>query len=182
MDCHEVRDWLATRRDQEQRQNIQEHLDQCPACRAFEQRLQRALSAPPSPERNMYSSISTARIMLAVEQQRRISKELEDIRAQQKRRMIRQRSLVIPVIALSFFALLLIPIALLDVVLLQPDAMANMPPVLSDLVYGFLVLGQYLQAAAAFTTRNSLALAVIALLLVILSGSWLRLMRSPSPA
>ncbi len=179
MDCHEAKQWLATHRDEALSPETLEHIEQCQACRSFEQRLHRVVVAAPPSERSVSSSISTERIMLAVEQQRRISQQLEDIHVQQKRRMARQRSFVLPLAAISILALMLMPFALLDIMLLQPDAMANMPPVLSDLVYVLLMLVQYLQAVSTLTTKNSLVLAAIALFLVILLGTWLRLMRSP---
>lgn len=180
MDCHEVRHHLAARGDDAGRQaQARKHLEQCQSCRAFAQRLHHITVAPLSPEQRAHSTISTERIMLAVEQRRRASRQLEDVRAQQKRRMERQRPFVIPVLALVVLAALIVPLMLMDMAVFQPDMAANMPPTLSDLVYVLLMLVQYMQAVSAIMAKNTLVLATVALLLVILAGWWLRLMQPP---
>ena len=95
MRCRDAKVWLTAQRDKDLAQpedsTVQEHLEQCATCRTYEQRqecLDTQLRRPPS---RMYSSISTERIMRAVEQQRRISQQLEDLRAQQKTRIARMR-------------------------------------------------------------------------------------------
>src|SRR5438132_12150171 len=116
MRCSNAKLWLAAQRDgdlgEPQAAMLQNHLKHCPACRTYEQHLQSLhtlLSSPKSPPCS-YASISTDRILRAVEQQKRISRQLEDIRTQQQFRMARLRGIVLPVAALSFFTLGSIPL------------------------------------------------------------------------
>src|ERR1051326_6874341 len=93
MPCRDAKLWLAAQRDGDLTQSdalaLEEHLKHCPACRAYEQRLRRLNTVLSTPAPRMYSSISTERILLAVQQQKRISQQLEDIRTQQRSRMTR---------------------------------------------------------------------------------------------
>jgi hypothetical protein len=185
MDCHEVKRWLATQRDttclpaSTEREKVGQHLQRCPACRAFEQRLSRLQAGQSSPTPHEYSSISTERIMRAVEQTRQTTKQLEDMRARQRMRMEQHSSIVIPIVGISFFTLLAVAILLPLVLLAQPDWMANMPQWPSELVYLLMTLVQYLQVASTLATKDTALLVVFSLLLVILMGMWLRLMRPP---
>ena len=76
MRCSEAKRGLAAQRDGDLAQSdipaLQEHLKQCPACRAFEQRLQCLNTLLLSPTPRSYSSISTDRILLAVQHQKHI--------------------------------------------------------------------------------------------------------------
>ena len=117
MRCSEAKRCLATQRDSELAQldksdtsALQEHLKQCLACRAFEQRLNslNSLLVPSAPY--SFSSISTERILLAVQHQKRITQQLEDIRKQQRLRIARMRVVGTPLAAITFFMLGSIPL------------------------------------------------------------------------
>ena len=185
MDCQEAKRWLVAQRDdpltliESQRQAVREHLRGCLACRAYEQRLRRLLVVQPSPVQRVYSSISTERIMLAVEQEKFAAQQVEDMRAQQQKRMARQRSIVLPMLLLLVFTLLAIPLLLAATALIQPDLITNMPPALNGLIYVLLLGVQYLHTGSTLVATDTALLVIGALVLVIMMGMWLRLMRQP---
>jgi len=95
MRCHETKEWLDTQCDGHHAlllaPALQEHLKECPACRAFlhcQQDLEGVLDTPTPVIR---ASISTDQIMQAVQKRKRITQQLEDIRRQQRTRMERLR-------------------------------------------------------------------------------------------
>jgi hypothetical protein len=161
---------------------LHEHLVQCAACRSYEQRLNVLHSAQGSPTQRAYSSISTDRIMRAVQQQKQITRQLEDIKAQQQCRMAQIRLVGIPLIAILFFTLGSIPLLMLALVIEQPDWLASVLSSLSMGVYALFVLLQFVQEALSLVTGNSRLLAIVALALVVMMGMWLRLMRPPRKA
>jgi len=196
MRCREAKLLLAAQRDGDLAQSdgplLQDHLNQCPTCRAFEQRfhnlhmLPRSSSASTSGQgarivqpAGPYASISTERIMQAVQRQQRISQQLEDIQRQQKSRLARIRVVGIPLAAIIFFLLGSIPLLVLALIIVQPDLLVNTLPSLSGVIDILIVLGQYLQTGLTLTTHDSRLLAGVALILVVMAGLWLRLMRHP---
>lgn len=185
MDCQEAKRWLVAQRDdpfapaESQRQAVREHIHDCPACHAYEQRLRRMLVVRPSPVQRVYSSISTERIMHAVEQEKFAAQQVEDIRAQQQKRMARHRPIVLPMLLLLVFTLLAIPLLLAAAALLQPELLANMPPTLNGLIYVLMLGVQYLHTGSTLITTDTTLLVIGALVLVIMMGMWLRLMRQP---
>jgi len=130
----------------------------------------------------MYSSISTERIMLAVQQQKRISQQLEDIRKQQRSRMARMGVVGAPLAAITLFTLVSFPLLLLALAILQPDLLGQTFLPLSDMVGVLIVLAQYFQAGLTIITRDNRLLLGVAFVLVIMMGMWLRLMRHPQGA
>ena len=186
MRCSDAKRWLAARRDGELAESdapmLQEHLKQCPACRAHEQRLQCLYTLLLSPTPRSYSSISTERIMLAVQHQKRITQQLEDIRTQQRSRMARMGAVGAPLAAIILFTLVSFPLLLLALAILQPDLLEQTLPLLSDIVGVLIVLAQYFQAGLTIITRDDRLLLGVAFVLVVMMGMWLRLMRHPQGA
>src|SRR5258708_10015088 len=88
MPCREARLWLAAQRDGEltpaDAAKLQEHLKQCASCRAHELRLQCLNTLLLSPASRSYSSVSTERIMLAAQRQKRITQQLQAIHTHQQ--------------------------------------------------------------------------------------------------
>jgi len=121
MYCREAKLWLAAQRGGDlspaDAVKLRDHLKECPVCEAHERHLQSleskltrpTVSAVPSPR--LYSSISTERIMMAVERQRRITAQLEDIRTQQQTRIARLHVVGPTVVAIIFFFDWMRPIA-----------------------------------------------------------------------
>lgn len=189
MHCREAKLWLAARRDGDLAQadavRLSEHLKECPGCQAYEQHLHnietkltmQTKQTVPSPR--VYSSISTERIMLAVEQQRRITAQLEDIRTQQQSRVARLHVVGPTVAAIIFFTIGCVPLLLLALTVFQPDLLVKLLSLPGDGLDTLIVLAQYLQSELLLVARDNLLLSGIALVFVILMGMWLRLMRHP---
>lgn len=185
MRCREAKLLLAAQRDGDLAQSdvpmLQDHLNHCPTCRAFEQRFQNLNTLPRSSPSNAqpYASISTERIMQAVQRQQRISQQLDDIHRQQQSRLARIRVVGVPLAAIIFFTLGSIPLILLALMMIQPDLLVNTLPSLGGAIDVMIVLGQFLQAGLTLTTHDSRLLAGVGLILVVMTGLWLRLMRYP---
>jgi predicted anti-sigma-YlaC factor YlaD len=186
MPCRDAKLWLAAQRDGDLTQSdalaLEEHLKHCPACRAYEQRLRRLNTVLSTPAPRMYSSISTERILLAVQQQKRISQQLEDIRTQQRSRMTRIGVVGAPLIAIILLTLVSFPLLLVALAILQPDLLGQTLPLLSDIVGVLIMLVQYFQAGLTLITRDNRLLLGVAFVLVVMMGMWLRLMRHPQGA
>lgn len=189
MRCREAKLWLAARRDGDLAQadavRLSEHLKQCPDCQAYEKHLhslettltmqtKQIIQSP-----RVYSSISTERIMMAVEQQRRVTAQLEDIRTQQQFRVARLHVVGPTVAAIIFFTMGCIPLLLLALTIFQPDLLVRLLSLPGDSLNTLIVLAQYLQAELLRVTRDNWLMSGIALVFVILMGMWLRLMRHP---
>ena len=192
MHCRDAKLWLNAQRDSDLVQSeaamppeLREHLKHCPACRVYERRLQRldVLFSTPTPSTYPGMSIlSTERIMLAVQQQRRITQQFEDIRKQQQFRMARLQIIGPSLVAIVFFTLGTIPLLLFALAIIQPDVMAQILPFLSTGIGALVVLAEYLQTGLTLITRDNWMLSGIALVFVLLLGMWLRLMRYPQEA
>ena len=192
MRCREAKLWLAARRDGDLAQvdavKLSEHLKECPDCQAYEKHEQHlhGLETTPTmqtkqtiPSPRVYSSISTERIMMAVEQQRRITAQLEDIRVQQQSRVARLHVVGPTVVAIIFFTIGCIPLLLLALTVFQPDLLVRLLSLPGDGLNTLIVLAQYLQSELLLVTRDNWLMTGIALAFVILMGMWLRLMRHP---
>ena len=186
MRCSEAKQALAAQRDGELAQSditaLQDHLRQCPACRTHERRLRSLNTLLLSPTPRSFSSISTDRILLAVEHQKRISRQLQDIQTQQQSRIARLRVVGLPLAAIAFLALGSIPLLGLALTIIQPDLLVNTLSFLGDLVSVLVILAQYVQTALILVTRDNRLLLVVAFVLVVMMGMWLRLMRHPQEA
>ena len=192
MHCREAKLWLAARHDGDLAQTdavkLLEHLNECPGCQAYEKHEQhlhnietkltmqtkQAVSSP-----GVYSSISTERIMMAVEQQRRITAQLEDMRTQQQSRVARLHVVGPAVAAIIFFTIGCVPLLLLALTVFQPDLLVKLLSLPGDGLDTLIVLAQYLQLELMLVARDNWLLSGIALVFVILMGMWLRLMRHP---
>lgn len=179
MRCQDVKSILAAHLDGELSQPdallLEEHLKQCQACHAFQQRVQALEQLFCTPTPRARSSISTERIMLAVQQQKRITEQLEDLRMQQRSRVAHLRFVVPSLAAIPLLTLC----SILVIAFLQPDLLVKPLTWLSDALGLLIVFAQYLQAGLMLVTRNSLLLSATAFVLVVLMGMWLRLMRHP---
>ncbi len=186
MRCRDAKVWLTAQRDSDPVQpevsTLQEHLKNCAVCRIYEQHQQRLDSLLPTPPSRMYSSISTDRIMRAVERQRRITQQLEDLRAQQQTRIARLRIFTPRYAAFAYLTIGLLSLSLLVLFIFQTDLVVKALALLSDVIDAMVMLAQYLQAGLTLVTRDNWLLSGMALALVIMTGMWLRLMRHPQEA
>ena len=132
----------------------------------------------PEPGRT-YRTISTERIMQAVERERRVSQQLEHIQSQQQVRLARA-SKVGPKIALGAFlttgALIL---GLFALFLFQPEVFISLLSPLSGFVDAFYALMAWVQAGLTLISSHNWILSGVAFMVVIMMGMWLRLMRYP---
>lgn len=183
MRCRDAKFWLTVQRDDDPVQSevstVQEHLQRCGGCRSYEQSQQRLDTLlPRGQERIDSAGISTERIMLAIQQHKRITQQLEDIRTKQQSRMARLHR-VGPSIAVLCFAIAALPLLLFAI---QPQLVVKVFTLLSGGIEAFFVIAQYVEAELVLITQNSLLLSGVALALVIMMGLWLRLMRYPQEA
>jgi len=188
MRCRDAKEWLCAQRDgdldlaQSEVSALQEHLAQCAECRTFEQQLRsldKVLSpaTPPVP-----SNILTDNIMLAIQQHKRITQQLEDIRKQQLSRVARLRSVGTAVAAISFFTLSSIPLLLFAVAIIQTDLVVKALAPFNGVIDVMIILAQYLQTGLTLVTRDNWLLSGVAFAVVVMTGMWLRLMRHPQEA
>lgn len=184
MRCREAEKWLDAQPDGNlagaDKEKLQEHLNECQSCRAYQQRLQHLDThiTTPSP-RQPYMTISTERIMMAVERQRRITAQLEDIRAQQQTRITRLRVVGPTVAALTFFAIGCVPLLALALAIFQPDLLVKLLALPGDGIDMLIVLAPYLQSEVLQVARDNWLMSGLALVLVVMMAMWLRLMRPP---
>lgn len=183
MRCQDARRWLSIQRDdheaQVDTQALQEHLRQCPGCLAFEKRQRRLDNALHPATAPVYTSISTERIMLAVQRQARITQQLEDIRQQQQSRVARWRTVGAALVAIGIFTLSSIPLLALAIIIIQTDLAVKAVLLLGSVIDMFVVLGQYLQPGLTQITHDNWLLSGVAFVMVVMMGMWLRLMRHP---
>ncbi len=186
MRCRDAKLWLAAQCEGDLAQpdgsKLQNHLKHCPACRAHEQRQHRLDTMLRTPPPRVYPNISTERIMLAVEQRRRITQQLAHIRTQQQSRMARLRIVGPSLAAITFFTFASIPLLVFALMFIQPALVVRTLTWLSDAVGVLIVLAQYLQTALTLVVRNGMLSSGVAFVSVVLMGLWLRLMRHPQEA
>lgn len=187
MRCREAKALLTAQRDAALEKSaasmLQEHVSQCSECGAFQQHLRHldALLVQKSTSCTR-GGVSTIHIMRAVEQQRQLTQQLEDIRLQQQWRVARMRPVGTVLAALAFFTLACIPLLLLAITIVQTTIMVEALSFLGNVIDVLFVLAQYLQTGLTLVTRNSLLLSGVAFAVVIMMGMWLRLMRPPQEA
>jgi hypothetical protein len=186
MRCRDAKLRLAAQRDGDLAQSdvvsLQEHLKHCLACLTYEQSQQHLDILLRTPAHRTYPNISTERIILAVERQKRITQQLVDLRMQQQSRLTTLQTVGPRVAAVVVFVLGSLTLALLAVSIVQPDLIVKVLPLLSGVVEVFIALVEYLQMPLSLVAYNSWLLSGVAFVLVILMGMWLRLMRHPQEA
>ena len=186
MRCRDAKFWLTAQRDNDLAQpeitTLQEHLTDCTACRTHEQRQQRLDLVLGTQPYRAFSSISTERIMRAVERQKRITQQLEDLRTQQRTRVARLRIFTPRFAALTYLTIGLISLSLLALFIFNANLVMSVLSLLSDVIDALVTLAQYVQTGLALLVHDNWLLSGMALVLVILMGMWLRLMRHPQEA
>ena len=120
--------------------------------------------------------------MQAVEQQIRITRQLEDLRARQLSRVARLRIFTPKFAAFAYLTIGLISLSLLALFIFQIDLVIKALALVNNGIDALIVLAQYIQTGLALITRDNWLLSVVALGLVVLMGMWLRLMRYPQEA
>src|SRR5450759_5284339 len=138
MRCRDAKQQLTAQRETEPEQSevlqLQEHLKQCSGCYSFGRR-QTHLNVllEPAPT-HTYSSISTQRIMLAIERQKRISQQLEHIQNQQQARLALMGKAGPKIAGMAFLVTGALTIGLLSLFLFQPDLFMSLLSTLSGFI------------------------------------------------
>ncbi len=186
MRCRDARDWLTAQRENDLVQSedtaLREHLKNCSAYPTHEHYHQRTDFVPGSPTSRMFTSISTERIMQAVERQKRITEQLEDLRTQQRTRIARLRIFTPRFAAISYFSIGFISLSLLTLLIFNTNIVVNVLEFFGGVIDTLVILAQYLQSGLALVLHEQWLLSAMALVLVIMMGMWLRLMRHPQEA
>lgn len=187
MRCRDAKDFIAAQRDGDLAEPdvllLQEHLKECSECRAFEQQLNSVDSLLSALAPRSCAQVSTQNIMLAVEERRQISQQLEDIRKQQQSRVAQLRPVGAGLAALIFFTLGSVPLLLLAITIIQTDFVVKaVSSPLTGVIDMLFIGGTYVQEGLAWATRNNLLLSAMAFAFVVMMGMWLRLMRYPQEA
>ena len=186
MRCRDAKDWLTVQREnglvQSEVSALQEHLKHCSACNTYEQSHQRTDPVLNSPTSRMFTSISTERIMQAVERQKRITEQFEDLRTQQRTRIARLRIFTPRFATLTYLSMGFISLLLLALLIFNTDIVVNVLESFGGVIDTLVILAQYLQSGLALVLHQEWLLSAMALVLVIMTGMWLRLMRHPQEA
>jgi predicted membrane-bound spermidine synthase len=120
--------------------------------------------------------------MLAVERQRRITSQLESLQAQQRARVARFERVGTTIIVVILALTGGITLGLLFLFLFQPDLFLTLLSFLSGAIDTVMQLVRYLSTGLSFIDHQSWLLTGAALVIVIMTGIWLRLMRPPREA
>ncbi len=188
MRCRDAKYQLTAQRETEANQSesnvlrVQEHLRQCTGCRSFERR-QTHLDAMlrPAPDR-AYRTLSTERIMQAVERERRISQQLEHIQSQQQVRLARVSKVGPKIAATAFLVTGALVLGLCALFLFQPEVFISLLSPLSGFIDALYALAAWVQAGLTLISSQNWILSGVAFMLVIMMGIWLGLMRYPHEA
>ncbi len=186
MRSRDAKDWLTTRRETDFVQSdvtmLQQRVKHRENCHEHEQYKQRMDQMFHTPATRMFTSISTERIMQAVERQQRITEQLEDLRKQQKTRIARMRIFSPRYAMLTYLGMGFISLLLLSMLIFNTDTVVNILESFGGVIDTLVILAQYLQTGLALVLKQEWLLSAIALVLVIMMGMWLRLMRHPQKA
>ena len=186
MRCRDAKVWLTAQRENHLVQSevtaLQEHLKQCSACHAYEQYHQRTDPMFNPPTSRMFTSISTERIMQAVERQKRITEQLEVLRTQQRTRIARLRIFTPRFATLTYLSMGVLSLLLLTLLIFNTGIIVNILESFGGVIDTLAIFVQYIQSGLAFVLQQEWLLSVMALALVIMMGMWLRLMRHPQEA
>jgi hypothetical protein len=117
--------------------------------------------------------------MRAVERQKRITQQIEDLHLQQKTRIARLGILTPRFAAFTYLAIGLISLSLLALFIFYTDLVVNVLAMWDGVIDALVTLVQYLQTGLALVIHDNWLLSAMALVLVIMMGMWLRLMRHP---
>jgi len=120
--------------------------------------------------------------MQAVERQKRITEQLEDLRTQQRTRIARLRIFTPRFAAISYFSIGFISLSLLTLLIFNTNIVVNVLEFFGGVIDTLVILAQYLQSGLALVLHEQWLLSAMALVLVIMTGMWLRLMRHPQEA
>ena len=186
MRCRDAKVWLTAQREHDLEPSevtaLREHIKYCSACHTYEQYHKRTDPGLNSPTSRMFTSISTERIMQAVERQKRITEQFENLRNQQRKRIARLRIFTPRFATLTFLSIGFISSLLLALLIFNTDIVIDILESFGGVIDTLAIFAQYIQSGLAFVIQQQWLLSAMALTLVIMMGMWLRLMRHPQDA
>jgi len=127
-------------------------------------------------------SISTERIMQAVEERRRVSQQLEDLRLQQKQRTAHLRITGLKLMGVLWCLSGMLAGGFLLLLLIRPVLFERTINALDGTIALLVMLAEQIKLGLSLIPSSSWVLSVAALVVVLLMGLWLRLMRHPHDA
>ena len=188
MRCRDAKHRLSAQRetgpDQSESDVLQlrEHVERCSGCRSFDRR-QTNLNTLLQPEpARLYRVIPTERIMRAVEREKRISQQLEHIQSRQQARLARVGRAGLRITGAAFLVTGALVIGLLALFLFLPEVFISLLSQLSGFIDALYDLAAFLQAGLTLVSSQNWLLSGVALVVVVVTGVWLRLMRNPREA
>jgi hypothetical protein len=120
--------------------------------------------------------------MRAVEQQKRITNQLESLQAQQQARLARVRKAGTKVIGMIFLLATVATLGLLALFVFQPDLFLAVLSFSSGVIDIAMQVLRYLSSGFVLIIGQGWLLSGAALVVVVMLGIWLRLMRAPREA
>lgn len=126
-----------------------------------------------------HSSISTERIMQAVEEQRRVSQQLEDLRLQQRRRTAHLRTTGLKLMGVFWCLVGAFICGFVLLLILRPVLLGRTLNSLDDSIAVLVMLGEQIHRGLSLVPSSSWILSAAALIVVLMMGLWIRLMRHP---
>jgi len=120
--------------------------------------------------------------MQAVERQKRITEQLEDLRTQQRTRIARLRIFTPRFATLTYLSMGVLSLLLLTLLIFNTGIIVNILESFGGVIDTLAIFVQYIQSGLAFVLQQEWLLSAMALALVIMMGMWLRLMRHPQEA
>lgn len=125
------------------------------------------------------SGISTERIMQAVEEQRRVSQQLEDLRTQQKQRTAHLRTAGLKLIGVLWGFCGVLVGGFIILLIVQPALLDRTLNSLDDSIAVLVALKEQIKLGLSLIPSSSWLLSAAALAVVLMMGLWIRLMRHP---
>lgn len=187
MRCHDARRLLGIRRDggsleEAEEQALEQHLVDCTICRASEQNLQQLDTLLEGRRARACMGTSTGNIMLAIQKQKHITAQLDDLREKQQTRWARMRLASTLCAAGSVFLVASLPLFLLAIILVRSEMAVSTLTSFQGVFDLFIVFGNFVQVGIVRLSQDNWLLATVALAVVLMMGVWLRLMRYPQEA
>lgn len=135
-----------------------------------------------APSASGCGSISTERIMQAVEEHRRVSQQLEDLRLQQQQRTARLRIAGLKLMGVLWCVTGALVIGFALLLILQPVLFEHLLNSLDGTIAILVMVAEQIKLGLSLIPSGSWLLSVAALVVVLLTGLWIRLMRYPQDA
>lgn len=126
--------------------------------------------------------ISTERIMQAVDRQRRISQQLDDLRVQQRQRTAFLRAAGLKIVAIMCYVCGGLAAGFVVLLLLRPELLARTLDFLGNGLAVLLMMEEEIRLGLSLIPLSSWLLSGMALVVVLLMGLWVHLMRPPREA